>query len=1288
MIKLKIIQTIYDRDLSQALLANSTDLVKGNYITNKTNNFALMLTEKGGLSLFNVLTGEEIWFAEKDGKRVKDANQAYMQPDGNFVLYKEPVEIGERGSKDNAVWESNTFNHDARNPNQLSITGGGELKISAGSLIIIKDLATPHGIDSSGFFETLIQNNKDLRQVGNETAIKGNHFELKLTEEGGLSLFNIPTGEEIWFAEKDGKRVKRADQAYMQLDGNFVLYKEPVEIGELGSAENSVWDSKTSINDPDVGNNYSLALTREGQLIILNNESLEIVKAISKPSKAIINSSDFTYLQSGNALNQDSSNSLKVSKSNNSDPLISLNGNLEEADLTSLGNNGKFESALVVSGDKEDSSKQGAEIIRKYAQSDPSDFNFVNPLEETNKFNAKTIFTVFPKSSSNVNTIKLRNLNQRDDIDDSSYTYKDVNTAFMLARGQDRVPRLLKANVTDNIFNDFKQLNDETTDGYAEFLYSRVPSIKGQYKDQSELQKDLSNKYSHIGLSSKSQIRNGNPQPYIELHQDRIYNHFVEDEISSKEILTQPKDQKKLSVEVSAGIDAYLSADARLLFKSINLADLRIPIWQMNPEYIATGIVFAGETRLKKNSVTLKHYNSNNELVAISDTVRLNKQVFAVEKNNIVSDPHLKWLISSPNTFDTSTMSDAGIHYSTIFISKIANVLTPKTSLLTIPLEETDVINSLRDRFELIKRTLPINLSSSLKLTLEKQARLVDGVETQNSLTSQQKNYLIDNYVLNSLIKVVDYLSDAETGPGRKQTFKQSQNVYRLLNGYLNQLDSEGQRGDFSSYSFYLELIDYIQAENGELYSPASSTLASNLLASQELIRQKINSHDGSYSSLINLVSPLKKFAFDPDQLLNTESTQTYQLLTAPDFPGQKQSKLTPAINTQQDNSSYRVAVDYANNSTSNGIHKPVNILSDKLIYGQSNDFYIEGFPSRPPASIYLESNRSRSHISIQRGIGLDEDAKGTVMVQIFDRFKQARNPKYSNNVINLYWNGREFKSLEDKGWSSAADLLNQSGVKYQKQDQNLMVRSKARAAFKKPMASFAFKPGADSPTSIKTLAMDDLKEQLSSSSHYLLLEDDHFYVRSKRPSSEANADPFVEREMAYEFNSSTKELNTYLRPISTPEERVPTGEQIHLTTSEPIYFKRIPEQFSMLDPTIGSVSYKKSAAMVKGEFNDSVSSLDSITFRVKPSADELQIDLNSLDDYSYVDIKLQSVNPENITLVFINQNQHNLDDSDPSALKVYSTDPDDSDPLHLRFWNNNGESLALYDLQSFNPTL
>ena len=109
---------------------------------------------------------------------------------------------------------------------------------------------------------------------------------------------------------------------------------------------------------------------------------------------------------------------------------------------------------------------------------------------------------------------------------------------------------------------------------------------------------------------------------------------------------------------------------------------------------------------------------------------------------------------------------------------------------------------------------------------------------------------------------------------------------------------------------------------------------------------------------------------------------------------------------------------------------------------------------------------------------------------------------------------------------------------------------------------------------------------------------------------------------------------------------------------------------------------------MVKGEFNDSVSSLDSITFRVKPSADELQIDLNSLDDYSYVDIKLQSVNPENITLVFINQNQHNLDDSDPSALKVYSTDPDDSDPLHLRFWNNNGESLALYDLQSFNPTL
>ena len=1238
--------------------------------------YQLVLTNRGGLSLFNLGTNEEVWFAQNNGIRVIGAKQAFMQPDGNFVLYEKPVEdLNKNGSAENSLlWSSGTSGN---NQSSLGLTEDGTLAI----------------IDSETKIGTILYSNADeeiltILENSNQLTRKDpireiGTYKLELTDKGGLSLFDLTTNKEIWYAKQNNRRVEGAEQALMQHDGNFVLYRIPTSGPDVpGSYANEpVYSSVTDGFGPAT----SLKISTRGTLSIVG-ESADNIKVVGewKPSENFNESSQGLVFLESTQLTP--SNQLLTNTSDEEIktlPLFNFESPADPFQLTTLGANGKYESAMILSGATKQSSADAVGFISKYANSEPSSFSFLNPLEtETEaEFNSKSVFSSIPTGKTDQSkSTDLKTFTPNSSGPNSQYNYSDIETSFMLARGDDQVPRLLNVSTSDQLLTNFEDVKDAKTSNKAKVLYDFLPSVKSEFESSEQFAKHLAEDYKQVSLRSKTQLLNGNPHPYIEIRDNLAYSNRLADQSITSSITSD--NPTELDLKLSAKVDAYLRADARLLWKSINLASLRIPIWEMDPKYIATGIVFAGETKLKKNSLIVKQY-LNQKLVNRRKLIGLlNKRIFAV-KDLAQKNTADTWIVSKPNIIDTSVMNPIGLHLSAILEKQSANGLTPKSALLTMPHHSGSDKESLNSRFDLIKRTLPLDLKPYLSPTLKQQANVVNSIQLSNRLTQRHKNHLIDNYTLLSTLKAVNWLTTDQQSL-RKQTLKASQNTYSMFIDYLKKLDNQGQRADLNSEEFYQGILTFTMVNSKQSAPDKTSQLAKNLFQINQILRETIINHQGNYSSLIDSISPLKNLAFETEHLLETNFAESHTLLPSPDFPKQRKVRFAQASSfSDTEKSLYEIAINKPNAMTSNGISKPISVRSDNLKYGQSHDFFFEGFPHTPPSTVQIDPEKSALGLSIQAGDNLKtHSAKGSITIQMFDRFQQlSKTNKNPQSFYHVFWNGSEFKSL--KNWSPISTLLQQTGVRLRNVDHHLMARRNAIAAFNTPMAVFAYEQAPNSPQSTKTLAKDSLSRELSESSQYLLLENDHFYTRSKRPQNEVLPDKFAERVLVYEFNSETDELKTYLRPNAPADQRSDSDESISVTTSEPIYFKKIPDQFRIIDPLSGVPTYNKKAATIEAPETDSPSATDALTFRVKPAASTLILDLESLVDYSYVDIQLQSPKPTSTKLVFQNKNDFDLDYSDPASVTIAPIDSPASGSMNLRLWDQNGESLSLYNFNT-----
>ena len=137
------------------------------------------------------------------------------------------------------------------------------------------------------------------------------------------------------------------------------------------------------------------------------------------------------------------------------------------------------------------------------------------------------------------------------------------------------------------------------------------------------------------------------------------------------------------------------------------------------------------------------------------------------------------------------------------------------------------------------------------------------------------------------------------------------------------------------------------------------------------------------------------------------------------------------------------------------------------------------------------------------------------------------------------------------------------------------------------------------------------------------------------------------------------------------------------MTIGEPKPNRVVPDQFRIIDTITGKPSYRKQVATLEAPVADSPSATDALTFRVKSATSKLLLDLESFVDYSYVDIQLQSPEPTSSELVFLNKDDFNLDFSDSSSVTIKSIDSPTSDSLNLRLWDQNGESLSLYNFDT-----
>jgi hypothetical protein len=215
----------------------------------------------------------------------------------------------------------------------------------------------------------------------------------------------------------------------------------------------------------------------------------------------------------------------------------------------------------------------------------------------------------------------------------ASYTINDAQAAILLAREDDNVPRL--TDVTLNLNNDWFAKSTWQRGGEYEVNADMALNLVEKYYTNKNYQysihsiiNDLESKTNRI-IESSPQLRRlldanysslmydnnlsiNPPDPYIEMPLNRIFSHslynqeqFVGDDEDNQFLNPFPLGPKQnkndLYIDYLAAVEASLSADARLLWSSSNLVDLKFPIYQNNGKFF-TGISIDRDNPVIQNS--------------------------------------------------------------------------------------------------------------------------------------------------------------------------------------------------------------------------------------------------------------------------------------------------------------------------------------------------------------------------------------------------------------------------------------------------------------------------------------------------------------------------------------------------------------------------------------------------------------------------------------------------------------------------------------------------------------
>ncbi len=208
-------------------------------------------------------------------------------------------------------------------------------------------------------------------------------------------------------------------------------------------------------------------------------------------------------------------------------------------------------------------------------------------------------------------------------------TVNSNNSAWLLPRNSDDVARLTDIRLTSNIDNDTDSLyNEYYTDPAVrnnvlgeivkKFTANDIDINKIQTPEQfnEQLQKLVSQ------ITYKRELSINKPSPYIELATGRFFDLGLSN-TKEKEIPIwddqegiEAESSKELKLNLKTSIDAFLRADARLLWASLNLVNLSFPLWR-DERTIATGITLGGPV-IANNSIWLD-INSDLSLNAASE---------------------------------------------------------------------------------------------------------------------------------------------------------------------------------------------------------------------------------------------------------------------------------------------------------------------------------------------------------------------------------------------------------------------------------------------------------------------------------------------------------------------------------------------------------------------------------------------------------------------------------------------------------------------------------------------
>ena len=271
-------------------------------------------------------------------------------------------------------------------------------------------------------------------------------------------------------------------------------------------------------------------------------------------------------------------------------------------------------------------------------------------------------------------------------------TIDSNNTAWLLPRNSDNVARLTNVSFIDS--NSFELGNLYTkyfTDKIAreKVLGDIIDKFKSndinldEIKTKEEFEAKVQQLISQVDYDKELTINK--PSPYIELAGGRIFDLDISNYSSKTENIpanttSAKSDAKELNLNLRSSIDAFLRADARLLWSSINLVDLTFPLWN-DQRSIATGITLGGPV-IADNSIWID-INSDLNLGSLSEEVFDKENKWGSNwsisdqagqgalQNAITSGQELSEILiySNPKSIDAMT----GLELELAFVSNLEN---------------------------------------------------------------------------------------------------------------------------------------------------------------------------------------------------------------------------------------------------------------------------------------------------------------------------------------------------------------------------------------------------------------------------------------------------------------------------------------------------------------------------------------------------------------------------------------------------------------------------------------